>query len=180
MGNKWSKISQKSSIFYLWLKLQWKKEPLKIKNEPVPLFQEGLTGIPTLLTWHAFGVYKIVVQPGSITLTGKQQHFIYIPAKDSEILTFTYHGINEKISIAVEMTGKDLIIHSNPFPEKIPLSQLKMGINKSKIPDFDRIHLRDTTLLLPRTKWVFKIPFLKIPFPKVNFNLNTVNIPKFK
>jgi hypothetical protein len=78
------------------------------------------------------------------------------------------------------MTGKDLIIHSLTFPEKIPLSQLKMGINKSEIPDFDRIHLRDSSLLLPVPKWLLKSPLFKMPLPKVNFNLNTVNIPKFK
>lgn len=180
MENSWSKIYRKGSIFLLWLKLQWRKEPLSIKNEPVSLHQEGLAGIPTLLTWQASGVYKMVIEPGSITLTGKQQHFIYIPAKGTETLTFTYHGINEKISKTVDMTGKDLIIHSLTFPEKIPLSQFKMGINKSEIPDFDRIHLRDSSLLLPVPKWLLKSPLFRMPLPKVNFNLNTVNIPKFK
>ena len=76
MENSWSKIYRKGSIFLLWLKLHWRKESLNIKNEPVSLQQEGLAGIPTLLTWQASGVYKMVIQPGSITLSGKQSEII--------------------------------------------------------------------------------------------------------
>jgi len=180
MENRWSKIYRKGSIFLTWLKLLWKKVPLSIEKEPVPLVQEALTGIPILFTWKASGVYKTIIQPGSITLSGNQQHFIYIPAKGSETLTFTYHGINEKISKMVDMTGKDLIIHYHTFPEKIPLSQFKLGINKFEVPDFDQIYLRDSFLLLPLPKWLLKSPLFSMPLPKVNFNLNKVNIPKFK
>jgi hypothetical protein len=164
----------------LWLKLQWKKEPLNLLNKPEQLFQEGLAGIPTLFIWKASGVYKIIIQPGSISLSGNQQQFMYIPSRSSESLTFTYHGIKEKISMVVGLTGKDVTIHSQAFPEKIPLSQLKMGIHRDKILDFDRLQGANRSLLLFKKEWIIQRPLLKMPIPEVNFNIKTINIPNFK
>lgn len=180
MENSWTKIYRKGSIFFMWLKLQWTKEPLRILNEPLPLLKEILLGAPTLFTWKAYGVYKMVIQPGAITLSGKQQHFINIPTKGSETLTFTFYGIKEKIRRTVDTSGKDLSIHSLSFPEKIPLSQLKMDINRAEIPDIEQIYIRKISLCQPSENWFIERHFFKMPLPKVNFNLNTVNIPKFK
>ena len=170
LKNYWFNFTKHVLIFWSWLNLIINRQPLKISQDPTLFFNHSLKKIPSKIVWQARGVYKIVIEPTHSIISGKASYIILPITENETTWSFIFYGLNKTETKFLTLSGKELILKTEAFPKKIPISTASFNLSEEKIPAFSQLKTQLIRVLI-------RIPFLNISVPKVETPCVNIKLP---